>query len=222
MKILSVNVGKPRQIQWQGQLITTGIFKYPVNESTLIRKMNVAGDKQADLRVHGGKFKAVYAYAAEHYNYWKKLLPAVEFSWGVFGENLTVEGGLLEDKVFIGDIFRIGSAELKVTQPRLPCFKLGARFQRQDMVRLFLDSKRTGIYFQVLQEGEIISGDSIELIQQDSNKFSVADVTRLYAFDKQDYKTLERAVQVDSLPEDWRVYFEKRLEKLSKNYVKSS
>ena len=140
MLITSVNVGKPRQIQWQGQVISTGIFKYPVNlhESILIRKMNLVGDQQADLRVHGGTYKAVYAYATEHYDYWKNLLPDIEFLWGAFGENLTIEGGFLEDTVCVGDIYSIGSAKLQVTQPRLPCYKLGARFQRQDMVKLFL------------------------------------------------------------------------------------
>jgi len=215
MKVISVNVGLPREVTYKGKTITTGIFKEPVEGRARLRRLNLDGDRQADLSVHGGPSKAVYAYPIEHYEYWREQLPDVDLPWGMFGENLTVEG-LREDRVNIGDRFRIGSAHVMVTEPRLPCYKLAAKFGRDDIIKRFLHSGRTGFYFAVLQEGEVGAGDDITLVSRDENAITVADITRLYVHDKDDVSTLRRAVQVEALPESWRAYFRKRIEKLSK------
>ena len=212
IKILSLNVGLPREVSWQGRIVTTGIFKEPVSSRLMLRALNLAGDKQADLTVHGGREKAAYAYPSEHYEYWRKELPGKELPFGMFGENFTIEG-LLEDDVFIGDRFRIGEAELVVTQPRLPCYKLGVKFGRAEMVRDFLQSRRTGFYFAVLREGEVGAGDPQELIARDQTGVSVADITRIYAFEKNDSATLQRAMKVEALPEGWKEHFRRQLSK---------
>ncbi len=213
MKLLSVNVGFPRDVISKGKPVTTAIFKEPVEGRVQLRTLNLDGDRQADLKVHGGIYKAVYAYPGEHYDYWRRELPGVDLPWGMFGENLTVEG-MLESEVYIGDQFRIGSAELVVTQPRLPCYKLAVKFGRDDIIKLFLESGRTGFYFAAKKEGELGAGDSIEIINRDINELKVADVTRLYLDDKDDLKTLQRALRVDALPDNWKNYFEHQLEKL--------
>jgi MOSC domain-containing protein YiiM len=215
MKVVSVNVGLPREVTYKGKTITTGIFKEPVEGRGRLRRLNLDGDRQADLSVHGGPSKAVYAYPIEHYEYWREQLPDVDLPWGMFGENLTVEG-LREDRVNIGDRFRIGSAHVMVTEPRLPCYKLAAKFGRDDIIKRFLHSGRTGFYFAVLQEGEVGAGDDIASIGRDKHGVTVADITRLYVHDKDDVTTLRRAVQVEALPESWREYFQKRIEKLLK------
>jgi MOSC domain-containing protein YiiM len=212
MKILSVNVGLPREVAWQGKLVTTGIFKEPVKTSIMVRTLNLDGDGQADLTVHGGVTKAVYAYPSEHYDYWRDELPGVDLSWGMFGENFTTEG-LLEEAVYIGDRFRIGEMEVMMTEPRMPCYKLGIKFGRPDIIKRFLASRRTGFYFAVVREGMVGTGDAIKLIGHEQQEISVADITRLYAFEKNDLKALRRAVEVDSLPESWKGYFQHQLEK---------
>jgi MOSC domain-containing protein YiiM len=199
-------------VTYKGKTVTTGIFKEPVEGRTTLRRLNLDGDRQADLSVHGGPSKAVYAYPSEHYEYWREQLPGVDLPWGMFGENLTVEG-LREDRVNIGDRFRIGSAEVMVTEPRLPCYKLAAKFGRDDIIKRFLHSGRTGFYFAVLQEGEVGAGDDITSIGRDKHGVTVADITRLYVHDKDDVTTLRRALQVEALPESWRGYFQKRIEK---------
>src|SRR5215813_12670553 len=163
MKIISVNVGLHRTVQWKGEAVSTGIFKAPVSGRLPLRTLNFDGDRQADLSVHGGPDKAVYAYPAEHYAYWRRELPDMTLPWGMFGENLTTEG-LQEDTLQIGDRFRIGSTEVVVTQPRLPCFKLGLRFGRDDIVKRFLVSGRMGFYFKVLAECEVAAGDPVLLV----------------------------------------------------------
>src|SRR2546428_7824768 len=183
MKILSVNVGLPREVTWQGKLVTTGIFREPVNAPVMVRTLNLDGDQQADLTVHGRVTKAVYAYPSEHYGYWRAELPGMDLPWGMFGENFTTEG-LLEDTVNIGDRFRIGEAEVMVTEPRMPCYKLGVKFGRADMPKRFLASRRTGFYFAVLQEGEVKAGDAIKPLSRDGSNITVADITRLYAFER--------------------------------------
>ena len=212
MKLISINVGQPREVMWQGKKVTTGIFKEPISGPTRLRPLNLEGDRQADLTVHGGADKAVYVYPAEHYDYWWGELPDMQLPWGMFGENFTTEG-LLEDQVNIGDRFRIGTAELMVTQPRLPCYKLGLKFGRVDMVKRFLTSRRTGFYLAVLQEGDVKAGDAIELVSRDENNVTVADIVRLYAFQKDDVATLWRAMQVEALPAGWVDYFQNQLEK---------
>src|SRR5436189_2565578 len=193
MKLLSVNVGLPREVNWQKKLVTTGIFKEPVQGPVMMRRLNLDGDQQADLTVHGGVNKAVYLYPSEHYSYWRSELPGMDLAWGMFGENFSTEG-LLENAVYIGDRFRIGETELMVTEPRLPCYKLGIKFGRADIIKRFLQSRRTGFYFAVLKEGNVRAGDEIELINRDPNNITIADITRLYAFEKDDVETLRRAV----------------------------
>ena len=215
MKILSVNVGLPREVVFEGQAVTTGIFKGPVKGRVKLRTLNLDGDRQADLTVHGGIDKAIYAYPAEHYEYWRNELPGTAFSWGMFGENLTTEG-LVEDDVNIGDSFRIGTSEVIATQPRMPCYKLGVKFRRTDVIRKFLNSQRPGIYFKVLTEGEIEAGDKIELISRDENGVTINDIVRLYVKDKTDIKTMQRAVMVKSLPIGWRHHFNEQIRQLQK------
>ena len=212
MKVVSVNVGLPRDVHYKGKTVTTGIFKEPVEGRAALRRLNLDGDRQADLSVHGGPSKAVYVYPIEHYEYWREQLPGVDLPWGMFGENLTVEG-LREDRINIGDRFRIGSAQLMVTEPRLPCYKLAAKFGRDDIIKRFLHSGRTGFYFAVLQEGEVGAGDDITVVSRDEHAVTVADITRLYVRDKDDVSTLRRALQAEALPESWRGYFRKRIEK---------
>jgi MOSC domain-containing protein YiiM len=215
MKLISVNVGLPLDvILGNGKKVTTGIFKEPVEGRAMLRTLNLDGDKQADLTVHGGASKAVYAYPSEHYEFWRKELPDMELPYGMFGENFTTEG-MFEDSLYIGDRFRVGEAEIMVTEPRLPCYKLGIKFERSDILKRFLVSRRTGFYFAVLKEGEVEAGDQIEPLGRDRNQITVADITRLYAFEKSDLKTLQRALEVEALPKSWRDYFRKQLEKYS-------
>ncbi len=180
MKLVSLNVGTPREVTLKNRTITTGIFKEPVQGRVMLRRLNIDGDKQADLSVHGGADKAVYVYPKEHYEYWRQKFPNMKLPWGMFGENFTTEG-LLEDAVRIGDRFRVGTAELKVTQPRLPCYKLGIRFGRADMVKRFLASGRTGFYLAVLREGMVGAGYTIELIGRNVNNATVAEIVKLNA-----------------------------------------
>ncbi len=195
--------------------VTTGIFKEPVAGRVALRTLNLDGDRQADLTVHGGKDKAVYCYPFAHYDYWKKELPGREIPIAMFGENFTTDG-LLEDSVHLGDCFSVGSAEVVVTQPRLPCYKLGIRFQSDDMVKRFLASGRSGFYLAVTREGEVGSGDEIKLIDRDPNAVPVSEITRLYTakrFSNDDASSLRRAVQVAALPASWKDYFRERLQK---------
>ena len=212
MKILSVNVGLPREVTWQNKIVTTGIFKEPVKGPLMLRTLNLDGDGQADLTVHGGVSKAVYAYPSEHYAFWRAEFPAMGLPWGMFGENLTTEG-LLEDAVYIGDKFRVGQTELMVTEPRMPCYKLGIKFGRTDIIKRFLASRRSGFYFAVMREGMVSAGDALELIGREQQDISVADITRLYAFEKDDVKALRRAIEVKALPENWKGYFRHQIEK---------
>ena len=212
MKILSVNVGLPREVSWQGKLVTTGIFKEPVNAPVMLHTLNLDGDEQADLAVHGGVNKAVYVYPSEHYGYWRVELPGVDLPWGMFGENFTTEG-LLEEAVYIGDRFRIGETEVMVTEPRMPCYKLGIRFGCPDIIKRFLASRRTGFYFAVVRGGMVGAGDAIELIGRAQQEISVADITRLYGFERDDVKALRRAIEIEALPENWKGYFQHQLDK---------
>lgn len=215
MKLISLNVGLPRQVTFRSELVTTGIFKEPIHHRTKLRKLNLDGDKQADLTVHGGVDKAVYSYPEEHYRFWQKELPDMYLSWGMFGENFTTEG-LFEDNVNIGDQFQIGTARVIATQPRMPCYKLGVKFGRMDIIKRFLASGLTGIYFKVLQEGEVGAGDVIELIRRDDNNVTVKDVVRIYTVDRDDVQTMERAIKVKDLPDGWRSHFIERLDQTKK------
>ena len=209
-RLVSVNVGLPRIIEWRGDSITTGIFKEPATGPLMIRTLHLDGDGQADLSVHGGATKAVYAYPLEHYDYWREELQETELPYGAFGENLTIEG-LLEEDACVGDRFRVGEAELVVTGPRLPCYKLAAKFKRADLVKQFLASRRTGFYFSVAKEGVVDVGDGIERVHPDEHRVSIADIVRIYAFEKDDAETLRKAVRVEALPDGWRERFIKQL-----------
>ena len=211
MKIISLNVGLPREIVYKDRSIVTGIFKEPVEGRIRARRLNLDGDRQADLRVHGGAEKAVYAYPSEHYDYWRAELPDIKLPWGMFGENFTVEG-LNEKEVNIGDRFRIGDALFMVTQPRMPCYKLAAKFERDDMIKRFLQSKRTGFYLSVIEEGEVGAGDAIELVSKDENNITVTNITQLYVGKGKDQDLLRRAAVLEALPASWRDYFLDRIE----------
>jgi MOSC domain-containing protein YiiM len=216
VKVLSVNVGLPRKVLFNGQIVTTAIFKDPVKGPIMLRKLNLDGDKQADLTVHGGVDKAVYSYPAEHYDYWRKQFPNMDLVWGMFGENFTTEG-LMEDSVNIGDQFQMGSAKLVATQPRMPCYKLGVRFGRMEVIRQFMTSGRPGIYFKVLEEGEVEAGNKIRIIRKDKNNVTVKDIVRLYITrDHIDIETMRRATKIRALPEGWRYEFKQKIEQLER------
>jgi MOSC domain-containing protein YiiM len=215
LKLLSLNVGLPRKVTFQGELVTTGIFKEPVHGRLRLGKMNLDGDKQADLTVHGGADKAVYAYAGEHYDYWRKEFEGMSLPWGMFGENFTTQG-MFEETVNIGDQFQVGTAKVVATQPRMPCYKLGVKFGRMDIIKRFLASGLTGIYFKVMNEGQLEEGDDIKLIKTDENNVTVRDIVRLYTADKGDIQTMERAIKVKDLPTGWKFHFMEQLNQLRK------
>jgi len=201
---------------WHGRSVTTGIYKEPVEGRVRLGKLNLDGDRQADLTVHGGKYKAVYCYPISHYEYWKRELPGRQLPMGIFGENFTIDG-VMEDSVHVGDRFSVGSADVIVTQPRLPCYKLGVRLQSDDMVKRFLASGRTGFYFAVTQEGEVGAGDEVKVISREPNSVPVSEITRLYIakrYAEDDVASVERALRVASLPEAWKEYFRERLQKV--------
>ena len=214
MKIISVNVGLPRLVLRNGEPVSTGIFKEPVTGRVMMRTLNLDGDRQSDLSVHGGPEKAVYAYPSEHYDFWKRELPDMDLPWGMFGENLTTTG-LFETEINIGDKFRVGTTEVMVTQPRMPCYKLGIRFGRADIIKRFLISERSGFYLSVLKEGEVGAGDEFQLVGKNASAVRVVDVTRLYSTDKENVDLLRRAIATEALPENWREYLRKHLENLN-------
>jgi MOSC domain-containing protein YiiM len=210
MGVLSVNIGLPREVAWRGKRVLTSIFKEPVAGRVPVRRLNLDGDRQADLRVHGGPDKAVYAYPAEHYPYWEATLGR-ELPWGSFGENLTVEGLPLEDELFVGDRIRAGTAELLVVQPRLPCFKLGIRFGDAGMVRRFLEAGRTGYYLRVTREGEVEAGDEAVLVARDAAAVPISEITRIYAGGRDDLDGARAVLAAEALPADWRSWLERLL-----------
>src|SRR5256886_9073479 len=197
LQVESVNVGLPRAVVWKGRTVVTGIFKEPVAGHVAIKRLNLEGDRQADLTVHGGVEKAVYAYPAEYYTFWREQFPEMELPWGVFGENLTIKG-LLDESVHIGDRFQVGSAHVMVTQPRLPCYKLGLKFGRDDILKRFLQSRLTGFYFSVIKEGEVAANDPISLLYRDEHQIKVDDITRLYRQDKHNLDLLRRVVTAEA------------------------
>ncbi|MGH9639383.1 MAG: MOSC domain-containing protein [Bryobacteraceae bacterium] len=207
-RIVSVNVGQPREVQAGNRKVLTSIFKAPVHGKIAVRRHNLQGDRQADLRAHGGPYKAVYAYSLEHYPSWAAELPDTPLPLGAFGENLTTEG-MLEDSAHIGDVFRAGSAVLRVTQPRMPCFKLAIRMKRSDMVERFWASGRLGIYFSIVDEGELESGDPIEILQSDPQRVSVADVVRLYKGEADDPDLFSRVIAAP-LSGSWKTEIRER------------
>jgi MOSC domain-containing protein YiiM len=217
MRVVSVNTGLPREVNWHGRIVRTAIFKEPVAGRVALRKLNLDGDRQADLAVHGGEHKAVYCYPLAHYDYWKKEMLGQELPMGVFGENLTIDEdgqGLLEESVHLGDRFSVGTAEVAVTQPRLPCYKLGVRFGSDDMVKRFLASGRTGFYLAVVREGEVGAGDEMKVMARGANAVAVSEITHLYVvkrYGEAEIRAVRRALRVKELPESWKEYFRERL-----------
>ena len=214
MKVVSVNVGLPRQLIWRGMEVETGIFKQPVRGRVFLRSLNLDGDRQADLAVHGGEHKAVYCYPLTHYDYWRSELPGRDLPPGSFGENFTIDRGA-ENEIHLGDRFSVGDAEVVVTQPRLPCYKLGMKFDMDDMVKRFLASRRTGFYLSVAREGEVGAGDEMRPVAQEPESIPVSEITRLYLvkrYTEGDISVLRKALQVAALPESWKSYFKERID----------
>ena len=211
MKLISLNVARPRLAVFKGATINTGIFKEPVAGPLQLSTLNLEGDCQADLSVHGGPHKAVYAYPSKHYAYWQKELPGMNLPWGMFGENFTTSG-LSEDELHVGDRLQIGSATVMVRQPRVPCYKLAAKFQRDDILERFLRSGRSGLYFSVEQEGLVASGDPFKFISQDWQGITIAEMNRLFVSEKYNRELLQKALDTASLPEEWHEYFSRRLD----------
>lgn len=214
MRVVSVNVGRPRTVTWRGTTVTTGIFKAPVTGPVAVRPHNLDGDEQADRSVHGGPTKAVYVYAAEHYDAWRDELGAEDLPWGSFGENLSVAGAD-EAAVYIGDEYRVGSARVVVTEPRMPCTKLNLRFERGDMMKRFLESRRSGFYAGVLESGVVQAGDEMTCVARHGAGLSVADVVRLEEGDDDRPELLALAAGLEALPEHWRARFARRLDRKS-------
>lgn len=213
MKLLSVNCGLPREVPWHGAQATTSIYKQPVAGRVALRTLNLDGDRQSDLSVHGGKNKAVYFYSIEHYAYWKSELPQTPLPLGAFGENFTVEG-FLEENTHVGDRISVGSAELVVTQPRLPCYKLGIRFESDEMVKRFLASGRTGFYTAVVREGEVGAGDELTVVHQDPDSIPISEITRLYVakeYGPEDLRLVRRLIAVEALTDSWKTYFQEKM-----------
>jgi len=213
MKLISVNVGRPRLLSSQGETFKTGIFKKPVSDRVMLRGTNLDGDRQADLTVHGGPDKAVYAYPSEHYEFWKEELPDHDFSWGALGENFTTQG-LLETKVSVGDRYRVGSAVVKVTTPRLPCFKLAAKFEPDDIIDPFIRSGFCGFYFSVVEEGEVGAGDEFRFLGGETTTLTILEAYRLFLPASRDVKLLERGTGMQSLPASWRERYQAKLDAL--------
>lgn len=205
MKLVSVNISLGRTVRWKGREIETGIFKEPVEGPVRVGRMNLEGDRQSDLRVHGGEYKAVYAYSAAHYEWWHRELGRT-LPFGAFGENLTIEG-FPEEEVCVGDRFRIGGAVLEAVQPRFPCFKLGMKFEDDAIIERFLDSERWGVYFRVLEEGVLSVGDEVAPISRDPARLPVPEVLRLMLAESPSPETLRRALTTKSLPSPWREKF---------------
>ncbi|OWY20807.1 hypothetical protein B6N25_10885 [Sphingobacteriales bacterium TSM_CSS] len=206
MQVLWVNTGKSRQVTWEGQMVTTGIFKEPAAGVHKITFTGIVGDEQADLHNHGGTDKAVYAYELSYYEHWKQVLQRPAWPGGLFGENLTTTG-LPDDEVMMGDIYRTGSAILQAVQPRIPCFKLNIRFNLPNMVDLFYEQQRHGTYFRVLQEGVVEAGDAIELLERPQNSISISRVAHCFVTKGQDKALLHQILQITVLPQRLRQVF---------------
>ncbi len=210
MKLISVNVSLPKDVQHNGQTIRTGIFKEPVNERVMLRALNLDGDGQADLVGHGGTYKAVYVYSIENYDYWKQELGREDFTMGQFGENFTVEE-MLDEEINVGDVFRVGGALAEVTQPRVPCSKLGLKMGWSKFPKVFLQSCRVGFYLRVLEEGEVGAGDLIERTKIDPEGMTVREVCHLLYFDQKNLEGAKKALRIQALSPGWRGSFEERL-----------
>ena len=210
MKLVSVQVGRPRTVRWHGKPVSTGIYKESVVGRIRVYRSNLDGDQQADLTVHGGPDKAVYVYPSEHYPIWQAEFPDMLLPYGMFGENFTTEG-LDESSVHIGDRFRIGDARLEVTQPRVPCYKLGVKMGSMQFLKRFLASGRTGYYLRILEEGDVGASDSIERIKHDPERMTIREAVRLAFFEQSDVAMLEKALRIRALSQEWRTMFQEQL-----------
>ncbi len=210
MKLLSINVSPPTEVVHGGETVTTGIFKRPVEGRVMLRTLNLDGDGQADLVGHGGTYKAAYAYPVENYEYWERELGRTDFAFGQFGENFTVEG-MMEDEIHIGDVFRVGGALVEVTQPRVPCYKLGIKMGLRGFEKMFLASCRVGFYLRVLQEGEVGAGDGLVRVGTDPERVTVREMCRLLYFDPDNLEGAKKALRIRALSPGWRRSFEDRL-----------
>ena len=207
MKLLSINVSKPKPIEYNGKTVYTGIFKEPISGAVMLRENNIDGDGQGDLKVHGGTYKAIYGYPFEHYSHWQQVLNRDDLTYGQFGENLTVSG-MLEEEIHIGDVFQIGShVKLEITQPRVPCFKLGYKMGQPEFPRQFLESGRVGFYFRVIAEGEITAGDAISRIEISSEQMSVKEILNLRYFDTNNHEKINKARKLTALSPSWKKDF---------------
>ncbi|MBD2704611.1 MOSC domain-containing protein [Spirosoma sp. BT702] len=206
MHILSVNVGLPRSVEWAGRTITTGIFKQPIQGAVSLEPLNFVGDQQADLKVHGGPDKAVYAYDNLHYEHWQHQLERDDWTPGLFGENLTTEG-LLESEVHIGDLFRVGSALLRAVQPRFPCYKLNVRFDDPGMTRRFAREGRSGIYFRVVEPGAVQASDVITLIEAANTNITIQTVFQIVLNRQANADLLAQLVALPHLPDSIKRMF---------------
>lgn len=207
MKLVSLNVGGPKDVEWNGKIVRTSIFKSSVANKRKVTQLNIEGDEQSDLRVHGGINKAIYAYDVSHYEHWKKLLVRDDWSWGLFGENLTTEG-LPDEEVKIGDVYQIGTVKLQVVQPRFPCMKLNVRFNNPEMTELFVTQRRNGIYFKVLEEGEIEAGDEIKLLERSSYNVTIQNYVNCYYEKGKPDHIRTTILSIPFLPESQRRAFE--------------
>lgn len=208
-KIVSLNIGKPQMINFDGQGIETGIFKRAVNQPIFLTRLHFEGDGQADLIHHGGVDKAVCVYCFEHYSYWEQVLGRI-LEPGAFGENLTVTG-LPEQEVCIGDIFQLGEALVQVTQPRRPCHKLAKRYAHKELPVQVQDTGYTGYYLRVLREGMVSPRDTIKLVERHPRSISVAHANKLMYHDRDNREAIERMLTVEALSASWRNTFQKRL-----------
>ena len=210
-RLLSLNVGLPRDVSWQGRTVHTGIWKEPVQGRRMVRRLNIDGDGQGDLAGHGGEHRAVFVYQIESYRYWQNQLGRTDFTHGEFGENFTVEG-LPDDEVCIGDRYRVGSALFEVTQPRVTCYRVGIRMNEPQMAALLVSHGRPGFYFRVLEEGEVGAGDEIVRVMQGPEGMTVAEVDALLYKPGHPADRLERALRIPALSTGWRDSFRALLE----------
>lgn len=211
MRIVSVNTGKPKEVEYRGRKVLTGIFKQAVEGRVRLGRLNLDGDGQADLRVHGGAYRAAYAYDTSSYDHWKRELGREDLPPGQFGENFTVEG-MPDDAVFVGNVYRFGGAVVEVTQPRTPCVKLGIRMEMETFPGAFLQAGRPGFYLRVVEEGEVGAGDPVELIREDPERMPVREMNHLLHFDKGNIEGIRRAHRIAALSPEWRESFEDLLD----------
>ena len=203
MELLSIQVGRPAPVEWEGKTLMTGIFKSSIPGPVWVRKFNIEGDGQGDLDVHGGEDKAVYAYSADIYDWWKRELGVAELPYGAFGENLTI-AGLDENRLCVGDVLALGDCRLQVVEPRFPCFTLGVKFRDMEIIKTFLRSGRPGIYFRVLQEGMISAGDKAAVAQADPERVPLNALFEMKIRGALAPEVLRRLLRIPHLNETWR------------------